>query len=72
MSNVCTTGAKINGELFLELEEDEEFLKELNLSPAFKRLVKKKAKEVDCNYWAIPLSNGTPLLRNIITSLGMF
>ena len=39
-------GAKINGELFLEFADDEELLKELDLSFAFKRLVKKKAKEV--------------------------
>ena len=43
---LCPTGAKINGELFLEFAEDEDLAKELNLSFAFKRLVKKKAKEV--------------------------
>jgi hypothetical protein len=39
-------GAKINGVLFLDLSTDEELLKELNLSLAFKRLVVKKVKEV--------------------------
>ena len=37
---------KFNGELFLEFAEDEELLEQLNLSFAFKRLIKKKAKEV--------------------------
>lgn len=37
---------EVNGELFLTLDEDEEFLKELNLSSAFKRLVKIKVKQV--------------------------
>ena len=36
----------INGELFLELPEDKELLDELELKAAFKRLVKRKAKEV--------------------------
>ena len=44
--NNPTAANKINGELFLELPEDEEFLKELKLSLGFKKLVVKKAKEV--------------------------
>lgn len=36
----------INGELFLELPDDKELLDDLNLSPAFKRLVKKRAEKV--------------------------
>ena len=43
---LCPTGAKINGELFLDFAEDEELVKRLNLPFAFERLVKKKAKEV--------------------------
>lgn len=46
---LCPTGAKINGELFLEFTDDEELVEQLNLSFAFKRLVKKKAKEVHNN-----------------------
>ena len=46
VNRICPTGNKINGELFLELEEDEEFLRDLNLSLGFKRRVKRKAKEV--------------------------
>ena len=37
---------KINGELFLELPDDKEFLQDLGLSPAFKRLLIRKAKQV--------------------------
>ena len=40
------TGALVNGELFLELPDDKEFLQELKLTHAFNRLVVKKAKEV--------------------------
>ena len=40
------SAALINGELFLELPDDKELLEELKLSPAFKRLVIRKAKQV--------------------------
>lgn len=41
--HIMIIGNKINGELFLELPE---FLQELELSPSFKRLIIKKAKQV--------------------------
>ena len=40
------TDAKINGELFLDLPNDEELLKGVELSRAFRKLVGRKAKEV--------------------------
>ena len=42
----CPTGAKITGEMFLDLEEDEELLEELNFSLTFKKRVQYMAKEV--------------------------
>ena len=48
-TTVLYSAAKINGELFLDLSEDQELLEELNLSLAFKRLVVRKAKEVKAN-----------------------
>ena len=46
MNHIYPTDNKINGELFLELEEDEELLRELNLSLGFKKLVKRMVKQV--------------------------
>ena len=42
----CESGGLVNGELFLELPDDKDFLDDLKLSPAFKRLIVRKAKEV--------------------------
>ena len=45
------TGALINGELFLELPDDKEWLEELKLSGAFKRLITNKVKQVSTTHY---------------------
>ena len=45
--NGLVSDGLINGELFLELPNNKELLDKLNLTPAFKALVEKRANEVN-------------------------
>ena len=44
-----TADEKVNAELFLDLSDDDDFLKQLGLSLGFRKLVVKKVNEVSGN-----------------------